>query len=259
METIDIEKLTRGKTVLTTTDYNEFNYYAGNRPVHKRAARLGELMIKTRGNVQAVLVTPTKFVVDGQHRIAGCKMFSLPVHYIILDVTDKEALDLMMNINTEQKSWTDFDRMHFNATQGIAGYQFYLDLMAKKSDLSLIMALGRIDRKTINEQLPLAIQPRVTDKLELVRSLAAQHRAMIGEAPRLREFMRGLNTLEDKAAKLRAQGVTVSTRLSYGAIKKNFMKVSDTYGVQDNATSIARNMSKAMDYKKLKENRLELF
>ncbi|MEJ0030905.1 MAG: ParB/Srx family N-terminal domain-containing protein [Bacteroidota bacterium] len=58
-------------------------------------------------------------VIDGQHRIAACKMLGETVYYIKDDIT-KEDIAIL---NTAQKNWTRMDFINFYAIEGRGDFE----------------------------------------------------------------------------------------------------------------------------------------
>jgi len=237
-----------------------FTNYEVNRDVDEaRATRIGEQMVMTGGNMQPIIISATGKIVDGQHRGRGCDIFNLPLAYILTNITDEEAIEIITNMNKNQRSWNGLEFMYMNAKLQIPGYEFYLSLMNKKSDFSLIKDLARLTNKIIEDKEPAEMVPMPKEKLELVRYLAKEHAAAFSEAPRQREFMRAINLLEDALSVRRQTDKTIPTRVPLARIKKNFIKTLGDFGVLDRPVMITRKMSEAIDRARKVSDRIELY
>ena len=256
---INIQDLEEG-IVHVTTDYSIFDYYNMNRSVNeKRAQKLGEQMSEVGGNMQPIIVSESGKIIDGQHRKRGCELFKLPLKFIRTLISDEEAIDIITNMNRNQKSWNGLDFMIMNAKLGIPGYEFYLNLMEKKSDYSMILKLARMKQPDIEKRKPMKIVPQAIEKVAVTRYLSKAHKAAFDETPRNREFIAAMNLLEDELRIRRKIDPSLPTKLPLQSIKKNFIKTLGDFGVLDRPVMIARKMSEAIDRSRHGKNRISLY
>lgn len=118
------------RKIFQSKDYNEFAFFEGNRVVDpKRVKQLME-SIQTHGLINPIVVTQNKEIIDGQHRFESLKNLELPVIYHIHHVDRDKLLELVRNINSVQKNWSNHDiavaySMHSPNKQS---YLRYLDM-----------------------------------------------------------------------------------------------------------------------------------
>lgn len=127
--------------ILTSTNYDDFSFFKGNREV--AAIRVKELSesIKKHGLINPIVVNHNKEIIDGQHRFQSCKTLSIPVRYTIHDIDGSKLLDLVRDINSVQKNWTNLDigRAYTLHSANRKDYQRYLELYELKVPHSLIL------------------------------------------------------------------------------------------------------------------------
>ena len=105
------------KKIHETTDYGQFKFIKGNRPIDlKHVKRLVKSMRK-RYIPAPILVSekniifPCLVVNDGQHRLKAAEICGYPVHYMIMDGMSMKQI---RDINQNNKKWTNDDYLHSN-------------------------------------------------------------------------------------------------------------------------------------------------
>ncbi len=111
--------------VQSTKDYDRFKSMTGNRflnPLHARklAASISKNNLLP---YQPVMISIDDYVIDGQHRIAACKLLKIPVPYIKIP---KVNLDTIRQLNANMKAWSLRD---FAESYAETGNQHYRSLL----------------------------------------------------------------------------------------------------------------------------------
>jgi hypothetical protein len=119
------------KRIFSTNNYSEFTFFEGNRMVDN--SRVKQLMesIKSNGLINPIVVTQNLEIIDGQHRTEALKNLGLPILYHIHNVDRDKLLDLVRNINSVQKNWSNYDiaRAYALHSPNKIHYQRYLNLV----------------------------------------------------------------------------------------------------------------------------------
>ena len=117
--------------VYSTTNYNEFKFLKGNRPVKKSGTRWKELMksLMEYGQLEPALVTPKMEVINGQHRLAACQILGIPFKYSISDKAIGAEHIAAANSATKwgYKEYVDFYVVQ--DTEASANYQRFKSIM----------------------------------------------------------------------------------------------------------------------------------
>ena len=103
----------------TTSNYHEFDFAEYNRGVDAAHVRKLKKLIKEMGLRQPISVTPTKEIIDGQHRFHACRELGIPIKYIVDDQLDMSAV---VDLNNASKPWTVQDKVLSYAAQGNEDY-----------------------------------------------------------------------------------------------------------------------------------------
>jgi len=118
------------KKIFSSKEYSEFTFFEGNRIVDNN--RVKQLMesIKTNGLINPIVVSQNLEIIDGQHRTEALKNLGLPIIYHIHQVERDKLLDLVRNINSVQKNWSNYDiaRAYALSSPNYIHYVRYLDL-----------------------------------------------------------------------------------------------------------------------------------
>jgi len=97
------------KKIFSTTQYDNFTFFEGNRSVDQN--RIKQLMesIKINGLINPLVVSQNLEIIDGQHRYAALKILQMPIDYHIHNVDRGQLISLVRDINSVQKNWTNYD------------------------------------------------------------------------------------------------------------------------------------------------------
>ena len=95
--------------IYTTSDYQEFIFFDGNAKI--KASKVSKIIdsIKKYGLINPIVVNQNKEIIDGQHRFESCKALKLPIKYFVKDVKKTNLVELVRDINSVQKNWTNKD------------------------------------------------------------------------------------------------------------------------------------------------------
>lgn len=128
--------------IYETTDYGMFKVVPGNRDINERAVEKLASDIKLKGQINAVMVTPDYYVIDGQHRIFACKKLRRPVKFVVTPTNGLSDLDYIMSANTLSKNW---------------GWKNYLSMYCVMGKDSYINYKKLIDRFSFDHTAMLAV------------------------------------------------------------------------------------------------------
>ena len=97
--------------VLYERNYTKFTLFDNNRDINE--THVEELIASMRksGQLMPVVVTPSKEVIDGQHRLKACEKLGIPVSYVVNTAGSAKQIAVM---NNTQKGWKNRDFLkHF--------------------------------------------------------------------------------------------------------------------------------------------------
>jgi len=97
--------------VLYERNYTKFTLFDNNRDINE--THVEELIASMRksGQLMPVVVTPSKEVIDGQHRLKACEKLGIPVSYVVNTAGNAKQIAVM---NNTQKGWKNKDFLkHF--------------------------------------------------------------------------------------------------------------------------------------------------
>jgi len=95
-----------GIVVKKTKDYDMFTILERNRDTEEKAINNLVVSIRTRGQLQPIIVNENLEVIDGQHRLKACKILGYEVSYLI---SNNATIKDVVLINNTQKPWTNQD------------------------------------------------------------------------------------------------------------------------------------------------------
>ena len=98
--------------VLYERNYTKFTLFDNNRDINE--THVEELIASMRksGQLMPVVVTPSKEVIDGQHRLKACEKLGIPVSYVVNTAGSAKQIAVM---NNTQKGWKNKDFLkHFS-------------------------------------------------------------------------------------------------------------------------------------------------
>lgn len=109
------------KKILTTTNYDLFKKYKGNRTVTDvRKEIIKDSIYKYGWITNPILVSSDYEIIDGQGRFAALKELGLPIEYIIDD--NIKPVDCMA-LNANLRKWNPLDYIHFLSENGNEDYR----------------------------------------------------------------------------------------------------------------------------------------
>ena len=100
-----------------TKDYGCFHYIECNRGVKDaHMKRLAEAMKKQFLLPYCPIIVTNEYgIIDGQHRYAACVRDDLPLYYVVADMTDNEAADAIVALNTNTNAWRQEEYLEHHA------------------------------------------------------------------------------------------------------------------------------------------------
>lgn len=130
-----------------TKDYEKFHILQGNRPIDKYHLKKLTASIQKNNhlNLHPIVVNENFEVIDGQHRLAVCKILGLEVFYVKSDSVKDEHL---IECNVNQKSFEVDNYINFYATKEKKPEYIRMQKMLKTSGLKpkaiLTLLLGTV-------------------------------------------------------------------------------------------------------------------
>ena len=98
--------------VMYEKNYSKFTLFDNNRDINE--THVENLMVSMRksGQLMPVVVSPSKEVIDGQHRLKACEKLGIPVSYVVNSSGNSKQIAVM---NNTQKGWKNKDFLkHFS-------------------------------------------------------------------------------------------------------------------------------------------------
>jgi len=129
----------------STTDYESFHFFEGNRRVFDSHVKTLVREIKKNNllHLCPILVDRDFFVIDGQHRLFAAKALNVPIYYMI---ADKGGSNLIGTLNSARKAWLSADYVNYFVSQGNEDYR-RLDAFCKKHNVDVTLVLKMRDQK----------------------------------------------------------------------------------------------------------------
>ncbi len=104
-----------------TTNYSQFDKYAGNRKVLDSHVDMLVESIKKENRLafHPIVISQDSAIVDGQHRLAAAEKLKTPIFYVITkrDITDKSLIDSQIS-----KQWELTDYLHLHIENKLPEY-----------------------------------------------------------------------------------------------------------------------------------------
>lgn len=120
--------------IKTTTNHDQFKKITGNRPVNEKKVKKMVQTIKEGANFLPFcpVIVDEKFrIMDGQHRLAACRILNHPVYYVV--AKNRAKVSDVSNLNTNATSWSLANFIDSYAKQGVVSYQQLSRLKGKFS------------------------------------------------------------------------------------------------------------------------------
>lgn len=133
--------------VLSTLNYGLFKLMRGNRVVNDTQVNRLVASMKRKYIPVPIIVNGKYEIIDGQHRLAACRVLGLPIYYIKGENYD---LNDVQQINSASKNWTPIDHAQSYATLGNKDYQTYLDFVEEygfEKKIAVAMLAGQISEQ----------------------------------------------------------------------------------------------------------------
>ena len=90
-----------------TTELNKFHRIEWNRDVLDGSVKTLAKSMKENFLLPYVpIVVSNEYgILDGQNRLEACRKENLPVYYIMIDISDEDAVGVIITLNTNQRGW----------------------------------------------------------------------------------------------------------------------------------------------------------
>ena len=98
--------------VMYEKNYSKFTLFDNNRDINETHVENLITSMRKSGQLMPVVVTPSKEVIDGQHRLKACEKLGIPVSYVVNSSGNSKQIAVM---NNTQKGWKNKDFLkHFS-------------------------------------------------------------------------------------------------------------------------------------------------
>ena len=98
--------------VMYEKNYTKFTLFDNNRDINETHVENLITSMRKSGQLMPVVVTPSKEVIDGQHRLKACEKLGIPVSYVVNSSGNSKQIAVM---NNTQKGWKNKDFLkHFS-------------------------------------------------------------------------------------------------------------------------------------------------
>jgi hypothetical protein len=126
-----------------TTEFEAFNLVESNREIRETHVKSLIKSIQKQNLLEAKpIIVDEKFnVLDGQHRLEACKRLNEPVYWVRLD-KDVNTGEALIGLNSNQKTWTLGDYVHYYAKEGNKEYHKILELVELGFNMSNAIAIA---------------------------------------------------------------------------------------------------------------------
>jgi hypothetical protein len=140
--------------IFSSTDYDDFNFKADNRPVNENWVNILANEIKKNGQKIPAAVDSRMRILDGQHRFLACKKAGKPFYYYV-ETTKFDNVQIA-TINKLSRKWNSKDYCHSFAEQDITDYKLY-DSFSKaypefSHSINLILLTNATTRKVFEDK-----------------------------------------------------------------------------------------------------------
>ena len=98
--------------VMYEKNYSKFTLFDNNRDINETHVENLIVSMRKSGQLMPVVVSPSKEVIDGQHRLKACEKLGIPVSYVVNSSGSSKQIAVM---NNTQKGWKNKDFLkHFS-------------------------------------------------------------------------------------------------------------------------------------------------
>lgn len=108
--------------VYETRDYDKFKRLQGNREI-SHAKKIIKSIQKVGYILNPIIVNEKWEIIDGQNRFEALKTLNMPIHYYVVEGTDRETA---ISLNLGQENWKPMDYIKSYADDGKKSYQLLL-------------------------------------------------------------------------------------------------------------------------------------
>jgi len=171
--------------ILVTDDYSKFKFFKGNAKI--KSAKVTKIMqsIKKYGQINVIVVNQYGEIIDGQHRKEACMALGIPIRYIVQYTDENNIVDLVRDINSVQKNWTngDIGYAYSVKSNNKNHYEKYLELMALGVSHSTVLEActylksgeeqirnSYFDFKNGNLEIPLSVFDKVKGQILMLKN-----------------------------------------------------------------------------------------
>ena len=258
------------KTIYSTTDYDQFKLFndQNRNVIQAHVNKLAESIKKTKENVQAIIViwyVDGYYVIEGQHRLAACKLAGIPVKFEIVEkIEGLNIREFIIELNINSKNWNPETYFRTKAKNGGTVYDYWIDVLDRENNWALVSAFMRMSSKDIKNDIAPKIYPYVDQQIAALHSINKIHREVTRKnglhaiSIHSREVAKAIIALQNLNDTRIKRGEKLNKMLPYKKMVKSFASVMPVEGVVPSKLVIARVLAKAIDFGKSEEDRLNL-
>ena len=114
--------------VYRTSDYSQFKFISGNRPVNSAHKENLKKSLQVKQIPSPIIVNEKFEIADGQNRFQACKELNLPIYYIVVE---NITMGDVQRLNTNSKKWVHTDWLHHYSVRGFKNYLIYNEYQKK--------------------------------------------------------------------------------------------------------------------------------
>jgi len=258
------------KTIYSTIDYDQFRLFndQNRNVIQAHVNKLADSIKKTKENVQAIIVIwyiDGYYVIEGQHRLAACKLAGIPVKFEIVEkIEGLNIREFIIELNINSKNWNPETYFRTKAKNGGAIYDYWINILDREGNWALVSAFMRMSSTDVKNDVAPKMHPYVDQQISALHSLNKIHREVTKKnglhaiSIHSREVAKALIALQKLNDIRIKRGEKLPKMLPYKKMVKSFASVMPTEGVVPSKLVIARILSKAIDYGKSADDRLNL-
>ena len=245
---------------MSTTDYDAFKLIGENRKVTKQHMRtLAESIIKTKGNIQPIVVNKKMEVVDGQHRLEACRLAGIAVNYIVIDLPLSKN-EMMIELNKNSKNWSTKDYLSNGVDTGIKGYARIADYMKDKNNIGIVslVTLCGTSERSIREGMPISIPKRMRIMVDAVAQFKSKYREITGAEMKARTIAEAVLEIEETLGVRKDKGLDDFDLWNYEEAIGRLVRALDDTGIADKKKNVKDVMVEAFNWKKAAINQVKM-
>lgn len=130
---------------METRNYSKFKFIETNRNLTERKVLKDSIIKYGYLKSQPITVNSDFKIIDGQNRFSICKELGLPIIY---EISDIDANELMIVLNTTSAVWRLNEFIHHYAKRGFDGYDRLLDFIKQNPALGVTNCIAIFSNDT---------------------------------------------------------------------------------------------------------------